>query len=108
MQTLEHEIKKNIDSIRPPAEIRDKLDIGYTFRSNSLMIFEIRPKWDNHFVKTNSPIAKARYIKSKDLWKIYWMRGNGNWEPYEPQPECSTLNSFFRILQKDQHGCFWG
>ena len=108
MYSFEQEITRFIESIRPPADIRDKLDIGYSFKNNTLTIHETRPYWRNPARKIDSPVAKARHIKSKNHWKIYWKRGNGQWAPYEPHPECPDLKSFFRILQKDQHGCFWG
>ncbi|MFZ5430428.1 MAG: DUF3024 domain-containing protein [Bacteroidota bacterium] len=35
----------------------------------------------------NSPIAKARFIASRNIWKVYWMRASGKWETYKPEPE---------------------
>jgi hypothetical protein len=105
---LEQEIKIFIDSIRPPADLRDKLDIGFSFQNNILEIFEIRPRWDDPNIKINSSVAKTQFIKSRNIWKIFWMRANGKWESYPPKPEIGNLSDFFKILQKDQHGCFWG
>jgi len=105
---LEQEIKKFIDSIRPPTDLRDKLDIGFSFQNNILEIFEIRPRWDDHNIKISSSVAKTQFIKSRNIWKIFWMRANGKWELYPPKPEVGNLSDFFKILQKDQHGCFWG
>ena len=105
---LEQEIKRFIDSIRPPIDLRDKLDIGFSFKNNNLEIYEIRPKWDAPKIKINSPVAKTQFIKSRNIWKIFWIRANGKWESYSPKPEVVNLSEFFQILQKDQHGCFWG
>lgn len=88
--------------------MRDKVDIGYNFCDNTLEIFEIRPQWDNEKEKNHLPIAKAKYIKSRNKWNIYWMRANGNWERYEPNLEINELTDFFEILKTDKHGCFWG
>lgn len=36
-------IRGFIEKIRPPAHIRDQVDIDYTFQNRVLEIFEIRP-----------------------------------------------------------------
>ena len=105
---LEKEIKKFIEEIRPTVEIRDKLDIGYTFIDNSLEIFEVRPQWDNPKTIIHSPIAKTKFIKSKNIWKVYWMRASGKWVLYDPTPVVKTLSEFFIVLKKDKYGAFWG
>jgi len=43
---IENQIREFVDSIKPPVDIRNKVDIGYTFQNNVLQIFEIRPRWD--------------------------------------------------------------
>jgi hypothetical protein len=108
MHPFEQEITQFLASIRPPADIRDKVDIGYSFKNNTLTIQETRPYWRDPVRKIDIPVAKAKYVKSKDIWKIYWQRASGKWETYGPQPECSNLQTFFRLLQNDPHGCFWG
>ena len=56
-------IKQFVESKRPPIDIRDQLDIGYTYTNNTLEIFEIRPRWDNPDEIMHSPLAKARFVK---------------------------------------------
>jgi len=104
----EVKIQKFINEIRPPVEIRNELDIGYTFENNSLEIFEIRPRFNNPEEKIQSPVAKAKYVKTQRVWVIYWMRASGKWERYEPSSEVNELSSFFEMLMDDKHGCFWG
>jgi len=101
-------IERFIEKRRPPKEIRDMLDIGFTFEDQIINIFEIRPKWDDIEKKITIPIAKSRFIKSKSIWKIYWKRANGNWDPYGPQKEVRDLSEFLKIVDEDKHGCFWG
>ena len=105
---IEKQIQKFIDEIRPPAEIRDKVDIGYKFQDNSLEIFEIRPRWDDKKEKIHSPVAKTKFVKSRGVWIVYWMRASGKWERYKPDPEVNELSIFFDVLKTDKHGCFWG
>lgn len=104
---IENTIKLEIEKIRPPEHIREKFDIGYTFENNVLEIFEIRPDFRDATQKNKMPVAKARYYKTQEIWKIYWMRSNGKWELYEVS-EVKTIHTFFKILEKDKHSCFFG
>ena len=108
MDVIENQIQKFIEKIRPPVAIRKKLDIGYSYNDRVLEIFEIRPRWDNKKLKMNSPVAKTRFVKSKGVWIIYWMRASGKWVRYKPNPEVKTISKFFEILKTDKYGCFWG
>ena len=93
---------------RPPLEIRDKLDLGYRIKEQSVYLFEIRPGWNKPEEKIEPMIAKATYIKSKDHWKIYWMRGNLKWYPYDPDLYVKSISDFFDIVEADKHHCFFG
>lgn len=58
---------------RPPPEIRSKLGIGWRLEDQSLFIFEIRPVWNNPSEYKEYPFAKASFVKSQGIWKIYWL-----------------------------------
>jgi hypothetical protein len=38
---------------------------------------EIRPQWNDQTKKIEDSIAKATYVKSQKIWKLYWMRADG-------------------------------
>jgi hypothetical protein len=101
-------IENYIESIRPPVEIRNQLDIGYSFKNNEVLIFEIFPQWNDESKKHESPFVKAKFVKSHKIWKIYWMRANGKWELYQPNPSVRNIQSFIDIVEEDEHGCFRG
>lgn len=105
---IEKQIQHFVEELRPPEEIREKLDVGFTYINNIIEIFEIVPDWKNKNEKIHSPVAKAKYVKTRNKWNIYWRRANGNWERYEPQPEVFELEDFFEILKADKYACFWG
>ena len=105
---LEHEIKKLTEELRPATTIRDKLDIGYKFQNQTLEIFEIRPRWDDSSIINNHPFAKAKFIKSKSIWRIYWLRANLKWELYEIVPEVKRISEFFKIIREDKYHVFKG
>ncbi|NAZ71790.1 DUF3024 domain-containing protein [Vibrio toranzoniae] len=104
----EKAVEKYLDSCRPPVEIRNQLDIGYRLEGQVIEIFEIRPKWNDPSEKIERPVAKVKYYKSRDEWKIYWMKSDLKWHSYEPIPEVKFLEVFFEILDADAYGCFWG
>ena len=108
LESFEARIKQFMENRRPPVEIRDQLDLGYSFINNVLIIFEIRSRWNNPTEKHDSPVAKARYITSRNIWKLYWMRASGKWEPYEPKPEVQTIGRLLKIIDEGTFHCFWG
>jgi hypothetical protein len=55
-----------------------------------------------------SPIAKTTFVKAKNQWKVFWMRGSGNWEAYKPQATVNSLPEFLNLLVEDKYHCFWG
>lgn len=97
------------ESIRPKDErIRKKVDMCYRWDGRQAILFEISPDFRDPKRMMERAFAKIRYIKSKDLWKLYWMRASGNWESYEPNPEASELSPLLEVIKKDKYGCFFG
>ena len=78
------------------------------WRIKSVELFEVRPVWDNPSQKMESPVAKATYVKTQDLWRIYWMRADLKWHSYPPTPEVDTLDAFLTLVAEDKHACFFG
>ncbi|MDA3890687.1 MAG: DUF3024 domain-containing protein [Salinivirgaceae bacterium] len=105
---FEKQIKEALEEMRPPVELREQVDIHFEFENNTLEILEVRPSWKNPDKKTKTPVSKAKYIKSRGVWSIYWMRASGNWEKYEPKTMVNNLSEFFEVLKEDQYGCFFG
>ncbi|NQT78462.1 MAG: DUF3024 domain-containing protein [Bacteroidetes bacterium] len=93
---------------RPQEEIRDQVDLDYRIEGQSVYIFEIRPRWDKPEEKIESPIAKTTFVKAKNHWKIFWMRGNLKWYHYKPFPYVKKIAHFFEVVNKDELHCFWG
>lgn len=93
---------------RPPEEIRNQLDINYKIESQSIVVFEIRPLWNNPNIKIESEIAKTTFVKKENIWKIFWFRADMKWHSYKPNPKVSSLKEFVKIVEEDKLGCFWG
>lgn len=94
----------------PPPHLHDKLQWGFTVdpEKRSVELFEIRPLFTDPTRKVQTPIAKARYVKAHNGWKVYWMRGTGKWLLYEPCPSVQSLEEFLKLVKEDGYGCFFG
>ena len=95
-------IKELVEKMRPPVDIRSQLDIGYSYEKGALELFEARPKSGNTSEIIHHSFAKAKFIKSSNIWKIYWKRASGKWELYIEEPEVSDVLEFFRIVNEDK------
>lgn len=105
----ESTIKNFVESMKPEdPEVRKKLDFGYSYDGKIIEIYEIRPRWDKPEENQTIPFVKIRHYRTKNIWKLYWMRGNLKWELYDPFPSSSHLNKIFEIIQEDKFGCFYG
>lgn len=108
IKRCEMKLEQFIAQHRPPAHMRNEVDLGYRIVNQSVEIFEIRPQWNNASLKIEIPIAKTTYVKTQKLWKIYWQRADLKWHTYEPHPTVKMLEELLDIIGKDQHACFFG
>jgi hypothetical protein len=93
---------------RPPEEIRHQVDLAYRIDNQSVLIYEIRCRWDRPDEFFESPIAKTTWVKTKKQWKVFWMRADQKWHVYNPKAAVSTIYDFITLVDQDPHGCFWG
>lgn len=70
---------------RPPAHIRHEVDLGQRITGHSVEIFEVRPDWKDLTMFYETPVAKATFVRSKNLWKVYWMRQDLKWHGVHPE-----------------------
>jgi Protein of unknown function (DUF3024) len=110
MNTLEIiELMENyIERVRPPKEIREKLDISYRIENQSIVLHEIRPDWKDKTIYRTHDFAKTTYDKKNKIWKIYWQRASLKWDLYQPQPTVQKLTDFLKEVELDKFGCFKG
>ncbi len=94
---------------RPPVNIRDKLDLGFRINGQSVEIFEIHAAWRGAPTKEiESPVAKTTYVRTQNVWKLYWMRQDLKWHGYDPLPEVRTIEEIVEEIETDPWCCFWG
>ena len=93
---------------RPPEHIRAQLDYGYAISGQSVELQEIRPRWNDPTQKITRSFAKATFVKTREVWRVYWMRADLKWHPYNPAPIVATLEEFLALVTRDEHACFYG
>jgi hypothetical protein len=93
---------------RPPEYIRPQLDIGYAITGQTVDIFEIRPDWQDQNVIRHRPVARIKYVKSQNEWRLYWMRKDLKWHSYEPSAARKSLMAALAVINTDAHCCFFG
>ena len=89
-------------------EFKDELSIKYRVIKQDVFIFEKRPAYQrpNEYVET--PAAKLKYLKTKNEWRLFWMRGDLKWYAYNPVRESVKLTDIVSKIRTDPYGCFWG
>ena len=97
-----------IEEKRPPAELRSQVDLAFRIEGQSVVIFEVRPRWNDPKERVEEPVAKATYVKNRKLWKVYWQRADLKWHRYDPDPEVDTLEAFIDLVEQDEYACFFG
>ena len=105
---IERAIAAFMSSHRPPIQVRSQVDLGSNIKGYSIEIFEIRPQWDNRKVIQHHPCAKATYLKSRDLWKLYWMKADLKWHAYAPASQVKKIEEVLEIVGNDENCCFFG
>ncbi len=101
-------LKCFMEQRRPPEHIRPQLDIGFTVVGQTVDIFEIRPDWQDKTTIRHSPVARVRYIKTHNEWRLYWMRSDLKWHLYEPDARFKTLLAALVVVNADPYCCFFG
>ena len=59
-------------------------------------------------LRDQRPFAKATWIRTQNVWKIYWQRADLKWHSYEPVATVQSIHGFCTAVEDDPYGCFWG
>ena len=106
-----YKIKKIVGSLcekRSPAHIIDQLRVDYKIQNQDIIIFEIRPQWNDPKKQIVSPFAKLKFVRSRNHWKLYWHRADMKWHKYMPFESSRDLAELLKEIDTDQNGCFFG
>jgi hypothetical protein len=93
---------------RSPAHLRDKLRLEYSVKGHEVVIVERRPRWDNPIEWIESPVAKLKFIRSANKWRLYWQRADLKWHEYPGSSSSERINDLVREVDADPLACFFG
>lgn len=93
---------------RPPPHIRAELDLAFRMQGQSVEIFEVRPRWENKSTVLEHPVAKATFSKIKGNWRVFWRRADLKLHSYKPAAQVASIVDFLALVERDDHGCFFG
>lgn len=105
---IESTVAAFVQKRRPPVHIRSQLDIGFRIAGHSVEVFEIRPAWNRPAEILEEPVAKATFVQTREVWKVFWQRADLKWHSYAPVPTVGSIEKFLELVDADPHGCFWG
>lgn len=92
---------------RVPDNVKDRIRLDYTVSNHDVVITETRPGWRDGPDLTLE-IAKLRYVRSRNEWRLYWKRASGKWLRYVSFKPSTKLKSLIRDIDEDSDGCFFG
>lgn len=105
LETLEKEFWSKR---RPPVEIRNEIREGQVFEEQSIVLFFERSAFQRPGEFIEESIAKITYVRTRDVWELYWERADMKFHRYEPCPETGSLSEALAVIHEDAHCCFFG
>ena len=93
---------------RPPLHLRGQVQEGQRLSGHAIEFFFVRPFYNRPGQFREDAIAKLRFVRSRNLWQIYWMRADLKWHRYVPDENVVTLADALRVIDRDANGCFFG
>ena len=86
--------------------VRPCIDTSWNF-SRSIASFRIL-KWDNPSEWMESPVAKLKFIRSADKWRLYWQPSDLKWHEYPGLSSSDRLSDLVQAIDDDPLACFFG
>lgn len=106
---LEKVVGAFVEKHRPASHIRSKLDFAFRIEGQSVVLFEVRPRWQGAPGELKEQFsAKATYVRTRKQWNVYWMRADLRWHASPTAPTVLTIEEFLSHVARDEHGCFFG
>ena len=93
---------------RPPLHLRDKVREGQRFDGQAIELFFVRPVFSRPGEQVEESIAKVRFVRTTNVWCIFWKRADGKWHRYPPRPDAESLAAALGVIHEDPNGCFIG
>lgn len=93
---------------RTPPHLRNEVELTYEVKGYDVTVYEIRSKWNNPKEKTRLEVARFKLVRSRNEWRLYWMRQDLKWHRYEVDGENTGLEDLVKVVDEDEYGAFFG
>lgn len=93
---------------RPPLHLRAEIREGQRFLDQVIELFLVRPAYNRPGQQIEESLARVQFVRTTDVWRLFWKRADGKWHRYQPHPEAKSLATALGIIHKDANGCFLG
>ena len=82
----------------------EKLPLEIIKEKQSYIIGHRRKRWnrDEYFIEE---ACKMTFVKSRNIWKLFWKRADLKWHLYQ---EYADFDELLEEVRTDPNGCFWG
>jgi len=89
-------------------EHADQLRFECEIKGHAVSIWEVRPPWDGVGDDTRMGIARFRFVRSRGVWELYWMRRDLKWHHYDAAEPTPDLAALVAIVEADEYCAFFG
>lgn len=108
LERYQKTINAYVEKRRPPMHLRGQVDLSFRINNQSIELFEIRSVFNDSQRTVEIPIAKTTWVRTQEVWRIFWQRADMKWHGYTPRPEVGTLEEFIDVVEADEYACFFG
>ena len=98
-----------------PAHARHQVRIECAVAGRDVVISEahLTPRFLGPDVEAESdwlsqPVARLRYLKSRGIWRLYWVDSNDRWHEYPDLPWAHDVPTLLAEIDRDPTALFWG
>jgi len=92
----------------PPLEVRPKLEYAVRIDGSAVTLVELRPAFRAEIGRTESLVARFRFVATTSTWHLFWRDRNSRWHRYERVRPAKQLATLFAEVRRDPTGIFWG
>lgn len=93
---------------RTSPRFKDQFSIEYRVQRHDVTIVERRPHWDGRPGFAESGVAKFKFTRGTEQWRLLWMRADLKWNAYKVEGNKSRLAQLVAEVDRDPWGCFFG
>jgi hypothetical protein len=100
LETLEiiEAFENFLDPKRPAENLREEIDLDYRIEDSEIIIYEMRPRWHAGKELSEFPIVKISFIKSKNQWRVFWMKSDRKWHASHRYPYVNSVKEFLELI----------